>query len=191
MIIDDPTSIVGIIFAILCVYVSVRNRHNLTKSALPSVSASAWAALFNFGDDASFLELTGFDRASFYELHDIIFFGEERQSTGRPKKLDSYSELGLLLHYLNSTMRLKSLAQIFGAVPCIIGRSIDKMLVLTIQKLERHPKASVRWPTDEAEIEDLSQRSATRIPYGLFQKIIIGFLDGLSLLVSAILTLQY
>lgn len=74
--------------------------------------------LLNEGDDVSFLELTELNRASFYELHNILFADEQPQQRGRgrPKTLNSFSELGLL-HYLNSTIKVSHFAK--SSAPCL------------------------------------------------------------------------
>lgn len=80
---------------------------------------SPWQLLWSRGDDPSFVSLTGFNRETFEELHEDIFErdvdDEEIRGVGRPQKLNSIAKLGLILHFLNSSMKLKTLCQLFGA----------------------------------------------------------------------------
>ena len=64
------------IFAAAFWYNSLRNRSQLTRSAILKPMSSPWAQLLNYGDDRSFLELTGFSRDSFYELRNVIFLAD-------------------------------------------------------------------------------------------------------------------
>ena len=80
--------IVVLFFVFICGYVTVRNRHYVTKSAIPPPELSGWAYLYQNGDDYSFIELTGFDRATFLELHSVIF-DDIPWRTGRIPKLDT------------------------------------------------------------------------------------------------------
>jgi len=77
-------------------------------------------------DDPSFVSLTGCNRETFEELHEDIFErgvdDEEIGAVGRPQKLNSVAKLELILHFLNSSMKLKTLCQLFGAsmgVACV------------------------------------------------------------------------
>ena len=158
----DENIVVALVLTLICVYSTLRCRHHIISEAIPKPENAPWSVLLNQGDDCSFLELTGFDRASFYELHNILFADEQPQRTGRPKTLNNYAELGLLLHFLNSTMKIKSLCQIFGAVPSVINRSITKMLRLTVNKLKNHPKSRVRWPSEDAMASSSATASYTK-----------------------------
>ena len=94
-------SFIVIALCFICAYIAARSRHTVSRCGLPPPGMSPWSHLYANGDDTSFLSLTGFDRGSFDELHDIIFSDEDSQEFGRPRSLDSFGELGLLLHYLN------------------------------------------------------------------------------------------
>ena len=108
-----------VIVGLLCFYQSLRSRAYATTSALPTPDESPWQLLWSRGDDPSFVSLTGFNRETFEELHEDIFErdvdDEEIRGVGRPQKLNSIAKLGLILHFLNSSMKLKTLCQLFGA----------------------------------------------------------------------------
>jgi hypothetical protein len=59
--------------------------------------ASPWRNLLENGDEQSFLNLTGFRRLAFEELHGIIFNENEarRRGPGRPTLISTQDELGL------------------------------------------------------------------------------------------------
>ena len=91
---------------------SLRNRTYLTISALSSPEQSPWNHLWRNGDDNSFVNLTGFSRDAFHELHCVVFGRlvdeQEPRKRGRPQKLNSVAKLGLILHFLNSTSSSKT-----------------------------------------------------------------------------------
>ena len=54
-----------VLFAGIVHYNSIRNRSKLTRSALLQPSLSPWNRLYMFGNESSFLEMTGFTRFAF------------------------------------------------------------------------------------------------------------------------------
>jgi hypothetical protein len=56
---------------------------------------SPWFKLMHFGDDHTFLSLTGFTRPSFLKLTDILFDGYVERKRGRPESLDRFGQVGL------------------------------------------------------------------------------------------------
>ena len=62
---------------------------------------------------------------------------------GRPKLLDIQDEIGLYLYYVNSTMRAKQLAQIFGILPGNVTTTIRRMMKRVIKGLRNHPQAKI------------------------------------------------
>ena len=52
---------------------SIRERHKLTRSAVLRPKFAPWMQLLNFGDETSFLDLTGFSRAAFMQLETACF----------------------------------------------------------------------------------------------------------------------
>ena len=73
-----PAFVVAIV-ALVITYNSIRDggRHYLLRQALVHPKFSAWRRLLNYGDEGSFLDLTGFDFRTFRELVDRIAVGQE------------------------------------------------------------------------------------------------------------------
>jgi len=86
-------------------------KHYLLRIALVHPKFSPWRRLLNYGDEGSFLDLTGFNFDGFRELVRVVATIQEinpgPRSRGRPKLLDIQDEIGLYLYYVNSTMRAK------------------------------------------------------------------------------------
>ena len=74
-------------------------------------------------------------------------------SAGAPRvyrrSLDAAGGLGLVLHYLNSTMREYTLQQIFALTPAVASRYIDFSLDILLVTLRRMREAAIRWPRDQ------------------------------------------
>jgi hypothetical protein len=69
-----------------------------------------------------FLLVTGMGRNAFHRLKRFIFQNQPRRVSGRTPLLDEVGQLGLLLLYLNSIMRLNDLCLIFGVTPSTASR---------------------------------------------------------------------
>ena len=145
-----PAFVVTIV-ALVITYNSIRDggRHYLLRQALVHPKFSAWRRLLNYGDEGSFLDLTGFDFRTFRELVDRIAVGQEMErhrGIGRPKLLNIDDEIGLYLFYLNSTMKAKHLALIFGVLPNTVNSTIRAMMKREVRALKVHPDAKVKFP---------------------------------------------
>ena len=71
------------------VYNSQRNRRAISKRALLGPASVPWRQLLNFGDDNSFLVVTGFTRQAFVELERVIVAQEDIMiRAGRPPSLN-------------------------------------------------------------------------------------------------------
>jgi hypothetical protein len=157
---------------------SQRVQHYLTKSALLHPMFSPWSRLYQTADENSFLNLTGMTRYAFEKLLVVIF--EETDSHGRRGRrasLDRPAQLGLLLFYLSSTMRVKHLSLIFGVPPSTAKRYISKLLDLVIDKLQDNEQAKISWPSD-AEMEKWARLINNREP---LVNDVIGFVDGVAI----------
>lgn len=168
--------------AIIIALVSANNnlrapRANLTRSALQHPSFSAWKKLYRFGDESSFLLLTGLTRVAFNRLVKDLFPTPLQKKRGRRRLLNKADCLGLYLLYITSTMLLKHVSIIFGVTPSTASRVLKMMLNRVIKYLKRHPLSEVKFPNEEKKMEFASlirnrERNANNV---------IGFLDGLSL----------
>ena len=103
-------------------------------------------------------------------------------STGDPKpgqrSLDAAGALGLVLHYLNSTMQEVSLQQIFALIPSSVSRYISFTLNILYDVITTMPDAAINWPCNAAEFEECNALIFDRHPHllGAF-----GGVDGLNL----------
>ena len=132
----------------------------------------------------------GFDVMTF---HDILRHGFERlwnetpiprrdilsSSTPRVNRrsLDACGALGLILHYLNSTMLEVGLAQVFALVPATVSRYVTFTLRILLFTLRRMKEARIHWPVDD-EFQEYNDLVLARHPLlvGAF-----GTMDGLNL----------
>ena len=147
-----PAFVVAIVAAVIA-YNGIRDggRHYLLRQALVHPKFSAWRRLLNYGNEGSFLDLTGFDFQTFRELVNLIAIASERgnhRSVGRPKLLNIDDEIGLYLFYLNSTMKAKHLALIFGILPNTVNSTIRRMMKRVVRALKAHPDAKVQFPDE-------------------------------------------
>ncbi|KAJ7717308.1 hypothetical protein DFH07DRAFT_762063 [Mycena maculata] len=117
-----------------------------------------WQVLHASGSDRAFITTMGFNCQTF---HGIIKagFGSAWYSTpiprndvrtmGQPhpgaRSLDAEVALGLVLHYLNSTMREISLQQIFALIPTTVSRYITFGLSILLM-VPQNSNAAIRWP---------------------------------------------
>ena len=179
---DDNCLFIVMLFAAAMWYNSMRNRSRLTRSAILEPKLSPWARLYQFGDEGSFLELTGFTREAFRNLRNVLFGDRDNNGrrVGRPSSLDFNGEVGLYLFFVGSNMRLKHLCLVFGVVPTTAAVTIWKIMNRICKMLKRHPAAEVYFP--DAELMKVYARMVqTREP---MVNNVIGFVDGLSLQVQ-------
>ena len=158
---------------------------------LPNPCADTpWLALYHNQNDHSFITTMGIDVMTF---HDILRHGFERiwNETPIPRRdvptssvprvirrsLDACGALGLILHYLNSTMLEVTLSQIFAIVPTTVSRYIAFTLGILLFTLKRMKDARIQWLVGN-EFEENSSLILTRHPLliGAF-----GSMDGLNL----------
>jgi hypothetical protein len=153
--------------------------------------ATAWQILYRSRNDRAYITTMGFDVATFDRILEAGF-GVAWETTPSPRadapntgatrpgrrSLDASGALGLLLHYLNSTMREISLQQIFAIIPSTVSRYITFGLNLLLYILRRMPAARIQWPDDD-EFSGYNELIVARHPLltGAFASI-----DGLKLL---------
>lgn len=101
--------------------------------------------------------------------------GEPRPGS---RSLDAWGALGLVLHYLNSTMHEFTLQQIFALIPSTTSRYITFGLWILLETLHEMPEAVICWPQEDQEFQDDSELIVSRHPrlQGAFASI-----DGLNL----------
>lgn len=134
----------------------------------------------------------GFDVATFHSILSLGF-GSTWLSTPIPRtdtsilggsrlgarSLDLAGALGLVLHYVNSTMQESSLQQIFAIIPSTASRYITFALDILLKTLQLMPDASIEWlhtiPDEFKQCSDLITARHPRLK-GAFASI-----DGLNL----------
>jgi hypothetical protein len=163
----------------------------LTRSDLPDPHTDTpWQALYHSQSDRGFITTMGFDVVTF---HDILHHGFERLWNETPiprrdvlsssvpqvncRSLDACGALGLILHYLNSTMLEVSLAQVFALVPSTVSRYVTFTLGILLFTLRRMKGAQIHWPVDD-KFQEYNNLVLARHPLlvGAF-----GTMDGLNL----------
>jgi hypothetical protein len=170
-------------------------RFYLTRADLvpnPRVG-SAWQFMYAGGNDRAFITTMGFDPTAFHLLLEPFkriwdttpiprgdLHPESSQIRLSKRSLDAAGGLGLVLHYLNSTMADYTLQQIFGLTPAVCSRYRNFGLKILLQTLCEIPEGSLAWPKRKA-FERFAKLIRARHPlltHGF------GFLDGLHLPVA-------
>ena len=168
-------------------------RHYLQRTDLlpnPRVG-TPWTYLYESGDDRAFLTTMGVDVSTFRMLMEFGFVdlwytlpigrSDIRPAEAAPKprrrSLDAEGGLGLVLHWLSSTMRHVSHQQIFALTPSTVSRYLRFARTILLMVLRRLPDARITWPRGE-EFLELSSYVSARHPLleGVF-----GSIDGLNL----------
>lgn len=168
-----------------------RNAHRtyLTRPELPPNPCieSAWQRLYRSQSDRAFITTMGFNVTTFNTILEAGF--EEQWNTtpiprhdvpvsaaprmGR-RSLDAAGALGLVLHFVNSTMQEVSLQQIFALVPATVSRYINFALGILLNILKRIPEAAITWPEGD-EFQELNDLVVAR------HSLLTGTMDGLNL----------
>ena len=149
-----------------------------------------WTVLYQSRSDSAYLAVMGVNVSAFQAILDAGFSHQWYSAplhrsdvipTRNPRcitrSLDASGALGLLLHWLTSTMRQVSLQQIFALVPATTSRYIITALPLLVETLRSMVSAQICWPQGD-EFHELSRFVSDRHPLlsGVF-----GSIDGLNL----------
>ena len=150
-----------------------------------------WQYLYHSHSDRAFITTMGFDietfksilQAGFAEMYyETPIPRDDVAATGAPRpgsrSLDAAGALGLVLHYLNSTMREISLQQIFALIPSSVSRYNTFALQILLETIRNMSDAAITWPHDESEFKEYNSLIVNRHPQllGAF-----GGIDGLNL----------
>ena len=72
--------------SMLIYYNSIRKRHHVTRSGILAPNHSPWPHMYQNGDEGYYINLTGFSREAFEEMHDYLYTNElERHCASRPR----------------------------------------------------------------------------------------------------------
>ena len=155
-----------------------------------------WQILYSSNSDRAFITTMGFDTITFNKILDAGFCAAWNSITiprcdvstaGNPRlgrrSLNAAGALGLVLHYLNSTMREISLQQIFALIPTSVSRYITFGLHILLRVLQNLPEARINWPQTVDDFEELNSLIVARHSRltGAFASI-----DGLNLPVETV-----
>jgi hypothetical protein len=168
------------------------SRAYLTRPSLPPVprADSAWAYLYGARIDRAFIVTMGVDVRTFHfilergfaELWDSPPISrDDVRPHGSPRlekrSLDAAGVLGLVLHYLNSTMLLVTLQQVFAIVPSVSSCYLHFGMKLLHHALLKIPEAKIAWPCEDkmAEWAAMLRVRHPHVRHG------IGFVDGVHL----------
>ncbi|KAI0047508.1 hypothetical protein FA95DRAFT_1662926 [Auriscalpium vulgare] len=149
-----------------------------------------WQRLYESRSDRAFVTTMGVDVACFeailaagfadmWNLTPIPRADVPTTSNPRPERrsLDAAGALGLVLHYLSSTMREVSLQQIFAIIPTTCSRYITFGLSILLKTVRTMSDATIPWPQgDTYEEYTLLIQSRHPLLVGAF-----GSVDGLNL----------
>ena len=174
----------------------VRNRRRRRQylgrpNLLPDPRADTpWTRLYKSGGDRAFITTMGVDTSTFRMILEAGFgtmwytlpiTRTDTHAAGHPRagrrSLDAEGGLGLVLHWLSSTMRQVSLQQIFALVPSTVSRYLRFALSILLTVLRRMRHAIITWPQGNDFLE-LSNYVTARHP--LLQGV-FGSIDGLNL----------
>lgn len=153
-----------------------------------------WQRLYSGQNDRAFITTMGVDCITFQQILDQGFAQlwnttsiprNDVQLNGAPRlgrrSLDASGALGLVLHYLCSTMRETSLQEIFAIIPSTVSRYLTFAMSLLLEALCRMPEARIKWPSSVPEYDELTMLIQARHP---LLKGAFGFIDGLNLAVE-------
>jgi len=149
-----------------------------------------WIRLYQNYEDRAFITTMGVDTSTFRTIleagfgrlwHTLPIPRPDMRTAIHPRagkrSLDAAGGLGLVLHWLSSTMRQVSLQQIFALVPSTVSRYLNFALSILLKVLRQMPDAAITWPRGD-EFLELSGYVAMRHP--LLQGV-FGSIDGLNL----------
>lgn len=159
--------------------ITLRRRHYLNRKSLLHINVSAWRAILQEKNDLAFINTTGMTYSAFMRLWGMfrVRLPLLQHQIGRRRHTTSKDVLGLVLHWLNSNMKQKTLCQVFGLVPSAISQYLWIGLETLHDILHTIGAIQVTWP-DEREMIECSKLVERREP---LLSTSFGFVDGLNL----------
>jgi len=174
---SPPVVCCVLLLVVLCIEEDIRRRqrmrHYLTRASLPLYPRSAWRSVLESTDDRGLLNTTGFDRPTFNHL--LSLFSPLWLMMRRRERLVYPADaLGLVLQYLNSTARQKTLCQVFAMPPATLSVHLRRGLAVLLRALRDDHDSRIAWPT-AAEMQHFSSLMAA---YSPALSNVFGFVDG-------------
>ena len=149
-----------------------------------------WTRLYANHEDRAFITTMGVDTSTFRAIlaagfghfwYTLPIPRPDIHTAGNPRagrqSLDAEGGLGLVLHWLSSTMRQLSLQQIFALIPSTVSRYLRFALSILLKVLRQMPSAAISWPRGD-EFLELSSYVSIRHP---FLQGVFGSIDRLNL----------
>ena len=149
-----------------------------------------WIHLYENHEDQVFITTMGIDTSTFHIILEASFRHlwytqpipcPDTHTTihTQPMKrsLDTTGGLGLVLHWLSSTMQQVSLQQIFALMPSTISRYLSFALSILLEVLRLMPHTAITWPQGN---EFLKLSGYVSMQHPLLQGV-FGSIDGLNL----------
>lgn len=156
---------------------SLRRRHYLQRVHVGLTQHSTWRIILSHSNDAGLLDVTGLTRAAFTRLHSVfrpLWLIEHPRERRSQRQLRSEDVVGLVLHWVQSTMRCKTLCQVFHTPPATVSRLLRRGMRVLRSSLQSMADAAIRWPS-ATEMEAFAA-AVTAYEPGLTN--IFGFVDG-------------
>ena len=127
-----------------CISQSLRYRHYLSRTALPSRYNTVWYNLLQCNDDRAWITLLSIDRRTFTSLYTVFnnHYDPSPQSSMR-----SVDVLGLCLLYVTSKCERNKLQCIFSITLASSSRHLSNGLKALELTVSEHPDCYIRWPT--------------------------------------------
>ncbi|KXN89021.1 hypothetical protein AN958_06372 [Leucoagaricus sp. SymC.cos] len=170
---------------------SQRRRYLIRADLLPDPQgATPWQILYGGRNDRAFITTMGLDTITFQDILNKGFeelwnsyaitradIASDATPRAYRRSLDAPGALGLILHWLSSTMHDVSLCEIFALTPVTVSQYIIFSLQILLNTLHRMEAACIRWPIGD-EFQELNGLIIDRHPLltGAF-----GSMDGLNL----------
>ena len=163
-----------------------RVQHYYTQTELVKPQESPWAKVKAARTDNGFLELTALTVAAFEMLHvrfDLALqsfweakLGFDRKKKGRPRTINSYDCLALVLCYYHTECSQSIMQLIFGISPAVCNRYLNDGRYVLNDVLRKVPQARVKWP-NATQMQEYASRISRAQPalIGCW-----GFVDGLN-----------
>lgn len=169
----------------------IRRLYVIRADLLPNPrSKTPWQRLYAGKNDRAFITTMSLDVQVFENILSMGFeYLWNTTSIPRPdvsptsaptpyrRSLDAAGALGLMLHYLSSTMREVSLAEIFALIPSTVSRYIIFARTILLQTLQSMYSARIQWLAgDEFHENNVLVTNRHPLLTGAF-----GTMDGLNL----------
>lgn len=127
---------------------SLRQRHYLTRAALPDARSAAWLSILTCGDDRAWVTTVSITRDAFCYLWRTF---RTHYAPAAQSSLRSQDVLGLVLYWLTDTAKGRSLQATFSVTPAAASRHLRSGMAALYKTLLELPEGAIRWPNGEEQ----------------------------------------